>query len=410
MCKQEDSGCQRLHATHHFHWQVKHNKSGKWMNLRTKQVICLERAFCDPKQDGVDLPRLDPESLEMSVSGLLCLLGRDIWHAHFPDTASFTAFTLTNSSKIATLELRRLCTKVESGQTAASTLGLNAWYFLDQNKNWVKYGEVDTLGKSYLISNVTSNYVEMHYKNSPTVPLSFQNKKYNYVLDLQTMKQANISSNVQRSVRRRPEPHLPKEQVKLQVSKTTQAFLALPSCWDVMQSNQTVKRVTLAPTSKEYQSIVDLLSGKMSPVRRVERIQNPYLWRAFMNKIKELATKNDSKQLNCRQLFHGTKLDVVDNICAENFDWRLHGSACGQKYGQGAYFSNNASLSLGFCRPDLVGLRYMFVARVIVGSYTVGDSSMVRPPLNPVTSTQFTKTFHLRQIRKTGVGTTRSIL
>ncbi|KAK3894674.1 hypothetical protein Pcinc_001574 [Petrolisthes cinctipes] len=394
MCKQEESGCQRLHATHHFHWQVKHNKSGKWMNLRTKQVICLERAFCDPKQDGVDLPRLDPESLKKSVSDLLCLLGRDIWHAHFPDTASFTAFTLTNSSKILTLELRRLCTKVKPGQTAASTLGLNAWYFLDQNKNWVKYGRVDTLGNTHLVSNVTSNDIEMHYRYSPTAPLLIHNK-YNYVLDLQTMKQANISTKVQRPVRRRPEPHLPNEQVETQVglSKLTQAFLSSPSHWDVMPSNQTVQRVTLAPTSKEYQKIVDLLSGKMSPmVIKVERIQNPYLWRAFMNKVKEFVTKKDSKQLNCRRLFHGTKPDVVDNICAENFDWRLHGYAAGQKYGQGAYFSNNASLSFGFCRPDPCGLRYMFVVRVMVGSYTVGDSSMVRPPINPVTSTLYDST------------------
>lgn len=360
------------------------------MNLRHNQVTCLERAFCDPEQDGVDLPRLDPASLDMSLNGLLILLGRDIWHAHFSDTASFTSFTLTNSSKTQTREVRRLCTEVIPGKTTAPIL--NAWYFLDKNKKWIKYGKVDTVGKTNLISSATSDDVEKHFLQSPTVPLTFKNSTFTYTLDFKTMKQTNLMTNVQRTVRRRPEPHMPNED---DGKESIQASPDLPSHWEVMQAEERLRMVTLAPTSEEYQKTVNLFAGRVSSsgVLKVERIQNPYLWRPFQNKIKELTAKyKDSSKVDVRQLFHGTAHNVVPSICAENLDWRLHGSASGQTFGRGTYFSTDAGYSYNYCRADTNGMKYMFIVRVAVGLFAVGNSSMVRPPSNPATSDLYDST------------------
>ncbi|KAK4314089.1 hypothetical protein Pmani_014619 [Petrolisthes manimaculis] len=387
ICKLEGNGCPRLHASHHFHWQVR-STSGKWMNLRLNQVTCLERAFCDPEQDGIDLPRLDPATLDIHTNGLLILLGRNIWHAHFPETG---AFTLTNSSKTLTVELRRLCTEVLPNQTTAPMI--NAWYFLDKNKKWVKYGKVDTVGETKLISSVTSDDVEKHYMQSSTVPLSFKNLQFSYTLDFQTMEQTNLKTKVRRAVRRRPEPHLPDEQdVKGSVKAASSEF---PSDWEVMQEEERLRMVTLAPTSKEYKMCEGLLAGKLasSNVMKVQRVQNPFLWRAFQNKIKELtAVYSDSNSVNVCQLFHGTAHNVVASICAENLDWRLHGSASGQMYGRGTYFSTDAAYSYKYSRADSSGMKYMFVVRVAVGSCVAGNSSMVRPPTNPVNSLPYDST------------------
>lgn len=54
-------------------------------------------------------------------------------------------------------------------------------------------------------------------------------------------------------------------------------------------------------------------------------------------------------------------------------------------YGQGSYFAANASYSDAFARIDSRLREFMFLAKVLVGSYSTGRSSYRRPPLkNPL--------------------------
>ena len=94
------------------------------------------------------------------------------------------------------------------------------------------------------------------------------------------------------------------------------------------------------------------------------------------------ASKNGcAKQtfVNERQLFHGTNPEIVEAICKQNFDWRLHGKNA-TKYGQGSYFAVNSSYSNAYAKKDHNSSKFMFVAKVLVGSYAAGDSSYRRPP------------------------------
>ena len=85
-----------------------------------------------------------------------------------------------------------------------------------------------------------------------------------------------------------------------------------------------------------------------------------------------------------KRLFHGTSPDPVEAICKQNFDWRLYGKNA-TMYGQGSYFAVNASYSDAFARRDSRSRQFMFLAKVLVGSYTTGHSSYRRPPLkNPL--------------------------
>lgn len=51
-------------------------------------------------------------------------------------------------------------------------------------------------------------------------------------------------------------------------------------------------------------------------------------------------------------------------------------------YGRGVYFARDASYSCNprYSPPDTQNLRYMYYAKVLVGEYTVGNSSMIVAP------------------------------
>ena len=54
-------------------------------------------------------------------------------------------------------------------------------------------------------------------------------------------------------------------------------------------------------------------------------------------------------------------------------------SFSGVKYGRGVYFARDARCSLGYAGGG-VGAGHMYLARVLVGQYCVGHSSMMVPP------------------------------
>ena len=79
-----------------------------------------------------------------------------------------------------------------------------------------------------------------------------------------------------------------------------------------------------------------------------------------------------------KQLFHGTTTEVIDAICKQNFDHRLHGKN-GTKYGEGSYFAVKASYSNNYSSGQKT--RFMFLASVLTGEFTVGKTRLRRPPL-----------------------------
>ena len=92
-----------------------------------------------------------------------------------------------------------------------------------------------------------------------------------------------------------------------------------------------------------------------------------------------LVVKSGGHRLNEKRLFHGTSPETVEAICKQNFDWRLHGKNA-TVYGEGSYFALNSSYSDAYAKEDANSSRFMFVAKVLVGSYTNGHSSYRRPP------------------------------
>lgn len=372
-CQSEAQGCSRLHAKEHFHWQVSES-SEQWFNLQNSQVISLERAYCDPAQESVTIPRLDT-ALVTPTNPLLSLLGRDLWSADLVNQ------NLKDSSGEKILNLRRLCTEKTEMNVPASTF---LWYYF-YDGNWVKYGCRNPSAEADLVYDVSSESIEVAY-NTPDcqeMPLKENNK-----IDFQGMVHINRLSH-KWPIRRRPKSHLEEAKTGIEHNKN------LPSHWEVMNPEDRLRIVDLPPWCTEYEQVLELLHTSLQDVKvlKVERVQNPFLWRALQNKIEELSLwYGDTEKVDVRTLFHGTDVDVIKHICTENFDWRLHGSRFGQKYGHGAYFATDAAKALEYCTYDPLNQRYLLVAQAVVGTIVQGDYSMHCPPQNPVTGIPYNST------------------
>ncbi|KAM9845873.1 protein mono-ADP-ribosyltransferase PARP11-like isoform 2-T2 [Aulostomus maculatus] len=144
--------------------------------------------------------------------------------------------------------------------------------------------------------------------------------------------------------------------------------------------------IPLAAVSAEYETVkgyvkdVGLLDRSITSI---SRIQNFDLWEMYCRKKKHLMRIKGVTDIQERRLFHGTKLTNVDCICKYNFDQRLAGCRSGSVYGKGIYFAKYATFADRYSdlSMDSQGQRtkVLFLARVIIGKSTVGQSHFQKP-------------------------------
>ncbi|KAJ8245344.1 hypothetical protein GJAV_G00269770 [Gymnothorax javanicus] len=258
----------------------------------------------------------------------------------------------------------------------------------DEYDNWIQYASVEG---QHRLASITSEDLERQYLEDSSAVMEFTAGAQSYKLSLQDMIQTNERYGTKRLVRRRPVFVSAADAEKAKTSKTRPGnnFKAVPAYWDKSMLTDTgYKKISLQESSDEYQKILNLFQKTMRGygVYSVERVQNRSLWEVFQWQ-KDLMRKNNSgKNVGDRLLFHGTDSAHVEAICQQNFDWRLCGTH-GTAYGKGSYFARDANYS--HCYTGSSGMRTMFVCRVLVGCYTKGDPSYLRPPSKDVTVTSF---------------------
>ncbi|XP_069972765.1 protein mono-ADP-ribosyltransferase PARP12 [Penaeus vannamei] len=374
-CPRQDEGCEKLHSLQHFYWQISKDNS-KWFNLPPKLVLCLEKSYCDVSQDGVTLPRLKGVDLQSVHIDAVKILSRDEW------TSDFHSMTLKNSNHKVQLHLRRLCSeKTDSANVKANTF---CWYFRDDNEKWVPYDNHDD-----------SENIEERYLANSSAAFNIKTQSSNYILDFQKMCQINVLTNTRREIRRRPLEHLQETLDPSFLPEDSPIQLLLPREWEAMKPKERMRLVDLDPESDEYEKVITILKSDTwkDKVQRIQRNQNPYLWKTFQLRKEEMITQyGDEASVKMTDLFHGTNPDIVRNICKENFDFRLHGKNTGHIWGKGSYFGNDITFCYRYCRPDSNRLKYLIVAKVLVGTITVGANEFERPPLNPATGSLFDTT------------------
>uniref|UniRef100_A0A663N989 Poly [ADP-ribose] polymerase n=1 Tax=Athene cunicularia TaxID=194338 RepID=A0A663N989_ATHCN len=154
----------------------------------------------------------------------------------------------------------------------------------------------------------------------------------------------------------------------------------LPATWDDMQ-DQRLKIVELKPQTREYKDVQErfLKTCQSFKIEKIERVQNPFFWKAYKIKKCEMDNKNGNTN-NERLLFHGTSKESLTLINNHGFN-RSYAGMHAANFGNGTYFAVDASYSASdtYSRPDANGRKYMYLARVLVGEYSQGTKGSITP-------------------------------
>uniref|UniRef100_A0A3P9NN26 Poly [ADP-ribose] polymerase n=1 Tax=Poecilia reticulata TaxID=8081 RepID=A0A3P9NN26_POERE len=146
-------------------------------------------------------------------------------------------------------------------------------------------------------------------------------------------------------------------------------------------TGQLFKKVELDPKSPEYQEVANNFHKTTSyTIHKIERVQNVYQWHAFSICRYRILSKNGEADLGEKFLYHGTSAKSCNTIERDRFD-RSYAGQHATAFGKGVYFAVNANYSAThYSLADESGLKRLYVARVITGRYTVGNSTMKAPP------------------------------
>ncbi|XP_041856798.1 protein mono-ADP-ribosyltransferase PARP15-like isoform X2 [Melanotaenia boesemani] len=155
----------------------------------------------------------------------------------------------------------------------------------------------------------------------------------------------------------------------------------IPAHWDSMPPTTTCELFPIPAGTPEYNDVLTLFRATCNcSVIKIERIQNPGLWKSLQIKKEELEMRN-GHQNNERRLFHGTTAPTIPIVNELGFN-RSYAGKNPASYGNGSYFAVNASYSADdtYSKPNQNGEKFMYLCRVLVGDFTVGQSGMITPP------------------------------
>lgn len=377
-CK-KGSKCHGHHCTLPFQWQ--YNSYGEWITFNDGDNKKFEKLYRDVNvnetqvtQISVALHNEHSDLLFESSGGALLI----------DDKMLFMGSTFESQ-----VNLRRLSTVSYVNDPDDITATQWTWYWMHEDGYWREYGrdhKGTDLQQALEDAFLGKNPWEFQFR------IADQDYKMNFSPE-SDMSQENVRYGTKRKVRRRPSEFVTGNDIKrpesmLPAQKTKAKDSHLPSNWSSMLSNAHCERVSLSCSSEEFKDVEKLFKGTMKhsvKILKIERVQNPFMWEKYQRK-KENMLVSKKTFINEKRLFPGTSPSAVGSICKENFDWRLHGKNA-TKYGEGSYFALNSWYSDTYATQDENSSKFVFVAKVLVGSYTIGHSSYRRPPqkdsLNP---------------------------
>ncbi|NWV75346.1 PAR12 polymerase, partial [Dasyornis broadbenti] len=341
-CKNKDK-CESVHHHLPYKWEVYNGIT--WNDLSMMEEI--EKAYCDPNNSSMASRNINFQTMTCS-SSLVRRLST-------PSSVTKPAFLLTTQW---------------------------IWYWKNNQDKWIEYGEQED-GNS--MTSPSSAIIENLYQADPDAIVPFQAGQYQYELNFKEMTQTNTASKTQRPVRRRPKFVSYEDVQKIKTGSQRDFSIPNQSCpshWDASAlPDLGYEAVVISNVTSEYNEIKQLFHQTMKnyTILRIQRIQNPSLWKVFQWQKEKMKRENGGKEVQEKFLFHGTDSISMKVVCAQNFDWRICGNN-GNNYGKGSYFARDACYSHSYCQAK-EQKRLMFVARVLVGDYVKGNAAYVRPPM-----------------------------
>lgn len=340
---QRNGSCSRVHFHLPYRWQVL--ILNNWVDFQDMEKI--EEAYCDPKNQIVSIGS---------------------------DKINFQKMTCDCNP------IRRVSTPSSVTDPDSSVFTTQwIWYWRSESDRWIPYGEENNNQPS---SNIDSSYLESLFQSCRRGIVQFQAGSRNYELSFPGMIQTNIASKTQKEVVRRPAfvSLWEVEQMKRILdcpqaqSQPEPSPLNLPQPVASSQPSDGYQLLELSAHSSEYIGISEHFKTSMKNVKieKIKRIENPRLWDTFQRKKLTMQDKEE------KLLFYATSRAHVESICANNFDWTLHGPH-ETKYGKGFYFTKDAIYAHKNC-PFGAKNTVMFVARVLTGSFVQGNVMYTSPP------------------------------
>lgn len=143
--------------------------------------------------------------------------------------------------------------------------------------------------------------------------------------------------------------------------------------------------------SSVYDEITKMIrnSYRNACILYIDEIKNNNLLTKYEQRKSDLEELRGKENINELMLFHGTKIDCINNIATNGFMKEFNRTSA---YGKGTYFSTKASYSSTYTDKDRTDISYMFICNVIIGKYKVVigpheiDTSMYDNSVNTMTS------------------------
>lgn len=164
----------------------------------------------------------------------------------------------------------------------------------------------------------------------------------------------------------------------------------VPHYWVGNTGARTTQLYDVKRNSWEWKKAQGLVQETVPHARimRLQRIQNPNLWRWFVLRQAEVKAECTDGTRVERALFHGSRTGAEETIANEGFDFRLAQDGI---LGSGIYLSPSAATSLSYARTGSPHKR-LLLCRATTGLSGTGTRGLKRPPARPVPN--HTKYYH----------------
>ncbi|XP_030576379.1 protein mono-ADP-ribosyltransferase TIPARP [Archocentrus centrarchus] len=356
--------CKMHHTPYPFHWQLWCVATHQWVDLSPSSQVLLERLYCDVNQDTV------------------CLKNGNARY-----TLNFDLMELDDSSVYD--GVRRLSNTYSQVRNPYFASILKIYW---RDISWEEYNPSTSAA---LLQKITEKESECFFSIGSQM----------YKVDFIAMIQMNMTTGFRRRIRCRPvyrsldsmkpylqtqilpvsmEPNCYPPGANFSVDPLAEFSSWYPPVW-CQASGQDYGLVDVPAGTLAYQRIQELFYGTLPETKvdiiGIQQIQNLFHWDKYQ-RHKVYMQKQHGKSLEGleRHLFHGTTKEASEDICANNFDPRVAG-VNGVSLGFGTYFATSASVSNMFSpKFGQHEVRHMFLAKVLVGKFTVGRSNYHRPP------------------------------
>ncbi|KAM6895748.1 protein mono-ADP-ribosyltransferase TIPARP-like [Xenentodon cancila] len=357
--------CRMHHTPYPFHWQLWSVTAHQWVDLPLRSQVLLERIYCDPDKEFVYLKdgqvrlTLDFDSLELD------------------DFSKYDAIRRLNNSDS---EVR------------------NPYFPSKWKIYWWNNSKFEEYKKD--LSDML-----LKKMSDKETSCSFHTGKQEYKVDFTTMTQTNVSTGFQREVSYRPVFRSPRSmQPYLKTGIQLDSLLPDPhpsgsnfsvdpleefsSWYPPVWRRQTADEFSLLDVpfgSQAFQSVQNLFHKSLPETKvdviSIQQVQNLLHWDKYQRQKAHMQKQHrNSQEALERHLFHGTTKEAAEGICHNNFDPRVAG-VNGNSHGFGCYFATSAGTSNDY--TDLLEqgkVRYMFLAKVLVGKVSLGRHHYRRPP------------------------------